>query len=184
MMGSGSSTRTKHGLMIGALLSVALSGCSQVGVPVPSSGAPAGSGTATPSAPRSGGSTAEAIVELTNRERAKAGRPALARESRLMRAAQLHAEQMAAARRMEHVIQGAQYPTPEDRLVAVGYRFTATAENVSWNQPTASAAVEGWMRSAGHRTNMLSGSYTEMGAGYATNSAGQPYYVQVFGRPR
>lgn len=110
--------------------------------------------------------------------------PTLARDDQLMRAAQLHAEQMARTGRFEHVISGARYPTPESRLEAVGYAFSASAENISWNQPDAAAAMSSWMRSSGHRANILSGTYTQVGAGFARNQAGEPYYVQVFGRPR
>ena len=126
----------------------------------------------------------QSIVDLTNRERTIAGVRALAREDRLMQAAQIHADQMAAAKRMDHVLEGARYPTLVSRLAAVGYRYGATAENISWNQPSASVTVAGWMRSVGHRTNMLSTMYTEMGAGYATDASGQSYYVQVFGIQR
>ncbi len=158
---------------------VALVACS------PAAPLPRGSSTSTPATPpTTRASVAGSIVDLTNRERSIAGVPALAREARLMQAAQIHADQMAAAKRMDHVLEGARYPTLVTRLAAVGYRYGATAENISWNQPTANAAVAGWIRSAGHRTNMLSTLYTEMGAGYATDASGQSYYVQVFGIQR
>lgn len=165
-----------------ALLSVAVAACSQVALPVPSTGG--GSSGATPSQPAPPSAVAVQIVELTNRERSRAGRSTLARSDRLMRAAQIHAEQMAAAGRMEHTLPGAQYPTLDSRLQGVGYQYGASAENISWNQPTAAAAMAGWMRSSGHSTNILSATYTQMGGGYARSSSGQTYYVQVFGRPR
>ena len=46
-----------------------------------------------------------------------------------------------------------------------------------------SEAIEAWMKSPDHRKNLLSAAYTELGTGYATDAAGRPYYVQVFGRP-
>ena len=39
------------------------------------------------------------------------------------------------------------------------------------------------MKSPGHRKNLLSPAYTELGTGYATDNRGRAYYVQVFGRP-
>ena len=39
------------------------------------------------------------------------------------------------------------------------------------------------MNSTGHRHNMLNGVYTELGTGYAVDSRGRTYYVQVFGKP-
>lgn len=133
-----------------------------------------------------GGSSdvASAIVQLTNAERSNAGLPTLRAASRLMQAAQLHADQMARLDRFDHVLPGAQYPRPEDRLAAAGYEWSSYAENIAMGQSSAAAAMDSWMRSSGHRTNILSTSNTEIGIGVARDSAGRPYYVQVFGKPR
>src|SRR5688500_20181989 len=58
------------------------------------------------------------IVDLTNVERSRAGVSALRVEGRLMKAAQLQAEQMASLGRMDHVLSDGQYPAPQDRLAA------------------------------------------------------------------
>jgi uncharacterized protein YkwD len=140
-----------------------------------------------PEAPAAGGGTpaiASTIVQLTNGERSDAGLPALRTSSRLMEAAQLHADQMARLRRLEHDLSGARYPRPEDRLAAAAYQWSAYAENIAMGQRTAAAAMDSWMHSSGHRHNILSSSVTEIGVGVARDSAGRPYYVQVFGRPR
>jgi len=140
-----------------------------------------------PDAPAGGGGTsaiASTIVQLTNAERANAGLPALKTNSRLMEAAQLQADQMVRLGRLEHVLSGGQYPRPEDRLAAAGYEWSAYAENIAMGQTTAAAAMDSWMHSSGHRANILSTKVTEIGIGIARDSAGRPYYVQVFGRPR
>jgi len=139
-----------------------------------------------PEAPAAGGvsATASTIVQLTNAERSNAGLPSLRINGQLMEAAQLHAEQMVRLGRLEHVLSGAQYPRPEDRLAAAGYQWSAYAENIAMGQSTAAAAMDSWMHSSGHRANILSSSVTEIGIGFARDSAGRPYYVQVFGRPR
>jgi uncharacterized protein YkwD len=137
------------------------------------------------SAPTAGAaSVANSIVQATNAERSSAGLQALRANSRLMEAAQLHADQMARLGRLEHVLSGGQYPRPEDRLAAAGYQWSSYAENIAMGQTSASAAMDSWMRSSGHRANILSASVTEIGVGFARDSAGRPYYVQVFGRPR
>jgi uncharacterized protein YkwD len=100
-----------------------------------------------------------------------------------MQAAQLHAEQMARVGRLDHVLGDAPHPRPEDRLAAVQYRWQAWAENVAFGQRTADEVVSGWMRSPGHRANIMHGTVTEMGAGYARDASGRPYWVQVFGKP-
>ena len=127
---------------------------------------------------------ANSIVQQTNAERARAGATSLRSSSRLMQAAQLHAEQMARLGRLEHVLSGAQYPRPEDRLAAAGYQWSSYAENIAMGQSSAATVMDSWMRSSGHRANILSTSNTEIGVGFARDSAGRPYWVQVFGTPR
>jgi uncharacterized protein YkwD len=127
---------------------------------------------------------ASAIVKLTNVERARAGVAPLRPDARLMRAAQLHADQVARARRLEHVLPGTRYPDPKDRLAAVGYVWEAYAENVAFGDSTASRVVANWMRSAGHRANIVNPAYSETGTGYAVDTRGRPYHVQVFARRR
>jgi uncharacterized protein YkwD len=137
------------------------------------------------SAPTAGAvGVANSIVQATNAERSSAGLQGLRANGRLMEAAQLHADQMARLGRLEHVLPGAPHPTPEDRLAAAGYLWSAYAENIAMGQSSASAAMDSWMRSSGHRANILNRNVTEIGVGFARDSAGRPYYVQVFGRPR
>ena len=125
-----------------------------------------------------------AIVTLTNEERVRAGLGPLRAEARLTHAAQLQAEQNARLSRLEHVLPEAMYPRPEDRLAAAGYPWQAYGENIAYGYPDASTVVTGWMNSSGHRANILGASFTEIGVGHAFDSAGRPYYAQVFGRPR
>jgi Uncharacterized protein with SCP/PR1 domains len=146
-------------------------------------------GTGTLNAPRRaaglGADTAsEAVVVRTNIERKKLGLPELARSNRLMRAAQLQANQMAAALRMAHELPEARYSTMDDRLTAVGYHYRAAGENVAEGQPDAAFVVAGWMKSPGHRANIVSANYAEMGAAVAMGKNGRRFWVQVFGTPR
>jgi uncharacterized protein YkwD len=127
--------------------------------------------------------TASAIVDLTNVERTRAGLAALRTSAALMAAAQIQAEQVAAAGRLEHTLPDARYPRMEDRLDAAGYDWRAAGENLAFGQRTAAAAVETWMATAGHRANILNETFTEIGAGYVIDGNGRPYYVQVFARP-
>jgi uncharacterized protein YkwD len=123
------------------------------------------------------------IADLTNVERSRAGLSRLRLEDRLMRAAQMQAEQMASLGRMDHVLSDGPYPAPKDRLAAAGYRWRAYAENIAYGQRGPEDVTESWMGSAGHRANMLNGAYTEIGTGYAVDGRGRSYYVQVFGKP-
>ena len=123
------------------------------------------------------------IADLTNVERSRAGVSPLRVEGRLMKAAQMQAEQMASLGRMDHVLSDGPYPAPQDRLAAAGYKWRAFAENIAYGQRGAEDVTDSWMGSAGHRANMLNGSYTEIGTGYAVDARGRSYFVQVFGKP-
>ena len=126
----------------------------------------------------------ETVVLRTNVERRKVGLPELGRSNQLMRAAQLSADQMAAALTMAHELPRARYPTMDDRLEAVGYRYRAAGENVAEGYPSAASVVAGWMTSPGHRANVVSRNYYEMGGAVATGKNGRRFWAQVFGTPR
>lgn len=159
-----------------ALLS--LTACATSSVPTPGPQAPGSNGGGTSEA------VAADIVRLTNDQRAKYLIPRLATSPRLMEAARIHADQMAAFQRMAHDIPGAKYPSLPSRLDAVRYVYSNAAENVAWNHSSAQNAVNGWMGSSGHRKNILDPLFTEIGAAMARSSRGETYWVQVFGRPR
>lgn len=158
---------------------VLFAACSTIPIQLPEPGGPTGGGTSP-----GGASVAEEVVRYTNDARVRNGLPALRANSRLMEAARIHAEQMAAAQQLAHTISGARYPTMQDRLAAVGYVYLQAAENVAWNQGSAQAAVVRWMSSTGHRENILDPGLTEIGAAMARSARGEPYWIQVFGRPR
>jgi uncharacterized protein YkwD len=127
--------------------------------------------------------TVAALVSLTNTERLRTGVAALVQDSRLAQAAQWQAEQCASLGEVAHVLAQARYPRPEDRLSAAGYSWSAYGENLARGHRNAESAIDGWMRSAEHRANILDPAFTQIGTGFATDSSGRPYFVQVFGRP-
>jgi uncharacterized protein YkwD len=124
------------------------------------------------------------LVELTNIERRRMDLPVLRANARLMDAAQIHAEQMVRFGKLGHVLPNGPYPRPQDRLAEVSYKWQAFAENVAYGHRSPSDTISGWMQSAGHRSNILNVSYTEIGTGYEKDANGRAYYVQVFGRPQ
>jgi uncharacterized protein YkwD len=134
-------------------------------------------------APEASGGITGSIVDLTNAERSDAGMAALRVDNALMQAAQIQADQMARTGQMAHEIAGVRYPEPPDRLAAVGYRWSSFGENIAMGQTSAAAVMDSWMRSSGHRANILNSRYREIGVGVARDSAGRPYYVQVFAAP-
>jgi uncharacterized protein YkwD len=153
-------------------LLVVASGCASPASPTEAAAAPSDA---------SGSGLSGSIVELTNAERVNAGLSALRVNTQLMQAAQIQADQMAQLGRLEHELSGAKYPTPSDRLAAVGYRWQTYGENIAMGQPTAAAVLDSWMHSSGHRANIMNSKFQEIGVGYARDRAGRTYYVQVFG---
>lgn len=158
--------------------------CTAVPIQLPSPAGGASGGTTSGGTTSGGASVAEEIARHTNDARARNGLPAFRTSGKLMEAARIHAAQMASAQRAAHTISSAQYPTMQSRLDAVGYVYLQAAENVAWNQRGAQEAVGSWMSSSGHRANILDPGLTEIGAAMARSSRGEPYWVQVFGRPR
>lgn len=127
--------------------------------------------------------TAQQIVDLVNQERQAQGLAPLAVNARLTEAAAIHAGQMVSFNRMEHTLPEAQYPGLVDRINAVGYRYSSAGENIAYGYSNAASVMNGWMNSPGHRANVLSTGFTEIGVAVAYTSQGVAYYAQVFGRP-
>ena len=145
-----------------------------------------GGGTTSPGPVPSGTSASAAaqVIDLTNQSRRGGGLRTLTANAQLMEAARLHAEQMASYQQLAHTISGARYPTMQSRLQAVGYAYASAAENIAWNQPNAQEVVRTWMNSTGHRANIMDPNLTEIGVAVARSAKGEPYWIQIFGRPR
>jgi len=121
----------------------------------------------------------QAVFDLANAERRKAGLPPLKVSERLTKAARAHSADMARQGQLSHTLSGR---GPADRIAAVGYQGAAWGENVAWGQPSPQAVVTGWMNSPGHRGNIL-GAFTELGVGVFIDGGGQRYWTQVFATP-
>lgn len=72
------------------------------------------------------------------------------------------------------------YGTPFDMMEAFGIRFSAAGENIAQGQRTAQEVVNGWMNSPGHRANILSSVYNQIGVGAAKASNGTITWTQMF----
>jgi uncharacterized protein YkwD len=115
-------------------------------------------------------------LRLINNERTRVGLASLTLDSRLSCAAQGHARYMSRAGRCSHTGSGGS--TFIQRIEACGYRsWSYLGENVACGHSTWSAAMRGWMNSSGHRANILSRNFRNVGLGRYNH-----YYVQDFGR--
>jgi uncharacterized protein YkwD len=167
------------------MVAVLSAGCASAPAPPPTTTRPSRPVATAPALPGAVNAIAvsDEIVDRTNAARRSAGLPSLGRSVNLMQAAQLQADQMVRAGRMEHELPGQPYPSLKSRLAAVQYDVRAAGENIAEGQRSAAEAMTTWMDSPGHRSNILSRDYTEMGAGVAAARNGRLYFVQVFGRP-
>ncbi|CAM5714639.1 Stress protein OS=Streptomyces tendae OX=1932 GN=F3L20_21625 PE=4 SV=1 [Streptomyces tendae] len=123
--------------------------------------------------------TAAEVVELTNRERARAGLPPLSRDPLLGTAAQAHSADMVARDFYAHTAPDGSRPW--DRAAAAGSRCRTVGENIACGQRSAAEVVRGWMNSPGHRANILEREFTRIGVGFAGGGRAGTYWTQLFG---
>lgn len=101
------------------------------------------------------------VFAITNQERANNGVGALTLDSQLNSAAAAKASHMIANNYWAHVAPDG--TTPWSFIYSAGYNYSAAGENLAKNFNTSAGVVNGWMNSPTHRTNMLSGSFSNVG---------------------
>jgi uncharacterized protein YkwD len=141
--------------------------------------------------PVAAASPAETVLSAVNSARAKAGCQPLRLNARLTAAAQAHAKAMAEQNFFGHA--GKDGSKFSSRIKRQGYSYRAAAENIAAGHRTAMQAVQGWLKSAGHRRNMLDCRMKETGIAVVYQPDDRPirgnraplkyYWVQVFATP-
>jgi uncharacterized protein YkwD len=132
------------------------------------------------SAPVAASSLERRAFDLVNAERAKYGLPTLVWDGDLCRMARLHSEKMARLNFFDH--EGPDGDLP-NRARESGIRWRSLAENIALNQgydDPVTLAVDQWMRSTGHRENILRRIFTHSAIGIARSKDGSIYLTQVF----
>lgn len=114
---------------------------------------------------------AQAVLRLVNAEREKVGLPALTTTDTLQQAANIRAKEMN---------QLISHDRPDGSscftvLDEVGISYATAGENIASGVNTAEAVVQAWMQSDGHRANILSEDFTQIGIG---NDG--VHWVQIF----
>jgi uncharacterized protein YkwD len=123
------------------------------------------------------------LLRRVNAERRQRGLPALTRDPALARVARDYSCRMVAERFFSH--QPPDGSTLADRVRAAGKPYRAIGENIAMNVNAAdpvATAVQGWMKSPGHRENILSPVYTQTGLGICRRN-GTYYFTELFLRP-
>ncbi len=103
----------------------------------------------------------QSIVDYTNAERARYGRPAFVVDANLMATARQHCTWMTTYRQMVHTNIG-------------------VAENIAMGQPSSQDVVRTWMNSSGHRANILNGGHRRIGVAAFRTPEGTIYWCQQF----
>ncbi|MCX7658298.1 MAG: CAP domain-containing protein [Oscillospiraceae bacterium] len=118
----------------------------------------------------------QAVVDLVNAERAKAGVGALAVLPSVEEAAQVRAGEL---------IISFSHTRPNGTscftvLSEFGVGYSASGENIAAGQKTPQAVMESWMNSSGHKANILNPDFTHIGIGYAEGGNYGTNWVQLF----
>ncbi len=109
---------------------------------------------------------AEQVLEQTNLARWENGQlPPLKGHAQLDASATLHSTNMGVRNFFMHCDPDT-LKTFSTRISDAGYGWSNAAENIAAGSSSAAAVMNQWMNSSGHRTNILSSSYNELGVGY------------------
>ena len=119
---------------------------------------------------------ARQIVRLTNESRREAGLPPVTVDDKLMAAARAKLFDMLRRDYFAH-------RTPDGRqpwafMQAAGYRFQVAGENLAKGYDNEAELQRAWMKSRGHRANILNPQFTQIGVADANGIV-----VVMFGRP-
>jgi uncharacterized protein YkwD len=106
------------------------------------------------------------VVERVNQERDAQGLAPLKRNDLLDSSSSIHSDNMASRDFFAHCDPDL-VTSSSDRITAAGYVWINAGENIAAGYTTPASVMNGWMGSPGHRNNILSTSYREIGVGYA-----------------
>ncbi len=110
--------------------------------------------------------TMNEVLELVNKARADAGLAALDLDPALCGAAQVRAKECVGT--FSHTRpDGTKYKTA---ISEAGVDSNYTGENVATGHTSARQVVDAWLRSEGHRANILNEKFTKLGVGFSPNT--------------
>lgn len=121
------------------------------------------------------------VFTLVNKERANRGLQLLTYNTEVARCARFKSQDMINKGYFSHT--SPTYGSPFKMMENFGIRFSAGGENIAYGQRTAQEVMNSWMNSAGHKANILSAAYTQIGVGVAKASNGTLYWTQMFIKP-
>ena len=114
------------------------------------------------------------ILDILNSHRANIGKNALLIDGLANDLAVEHTLYMIEKNTISHD----NFNARSERLFAEA-QATRTGENVAFGQPNATAVMEAWLGSQGHR-NIIEGDFTHIGIAALKNPNGTYFYTQIF----
>ncbi|MBQ7391910.1 MAG: SafA/ExsA family spore coat assembly protein [Clostridia bacterium] len=115
------------------------------------------------------------VVRLVNEIRVQNGLKELTYNWELSRVARYKSQDMKDNRYFSHT--SPVYGSPFNMIKNFGITYRSAGENIAKGQRTPQAVVNAWMNSSGHRANILSTSFTQIGVGYVADGN---YWTQMF----
>lgn len=127
-----------------------------------------------PAAAVSSGSFEKQVITRTNQHRANHDRVAVKAQSCVDRWAENQARWMAKHGKLEH---------RKGRLADVldDCKLTGVSENIAYGYSSGKKTTDAWMRSTGHRRNILTSKMRYVGVGAVKDDDGVWWVAQVFG---
>lgn len=107
---------------------------------------------------------ANQVVDLVNKERAKAGLNPLKSDEKLTKVAMIKAQDMYDNNYFDH--QSPTLGSPFDLMKAQGVQYRTAGENIAKGQRSPEEVMNAWMNSEGHRQNILNPNYSAIGVAY------------------
>ncbi|NLB78120.1 MAG: SH3 domain-containing protein [Clostridiaceae bacterium] len=136
--------------------------------------------TPAPSTDQQGGELSQderKLLDLINQERAKSNLSPLIADPELMKVARTKANDMTKNNYFSHY--SPTYGSPFDMMRQFGITFKAAAENIAGNS-TVEGAVSSWMKSEGHRNNIMNSNYNYTGIGISKSNKYGYVFAQMF----
>ena len=77
-------------------------------------------------------------------------------------------------------VQNRLYHSSMKDIMALG--FSGVAENIAYGQRSPEEVMKSWLKSPGHRSNILNSKFTEIGCGMSISGNGKLYWCVCFAK--
>jgi uncharacterized protein YkwD len=138
---------------------------------------------AKPAVPENADALTDRLIDVVNQARVSQGLKPLRKSAALTKLAEEYAARMIERKFFSHLDPDTGYG-PGQRALQNGYLFLSVGENLAAGQTAPEAVLDDWMASTeGHRENILSVQWKDVGAAVRTGGEYGTYWVLEFGNP-